>query len=186
MGFSSDQSIRLVRFHGTRPFKTEHSKTPIVARVYLDHASEGVGFDSYYAHPTLTFGREYVIPATNARDWTELASVRFQRHRLDRRDPFGGTTYASQRPVVAGFMGVRGRWSHAYGPEFRVNAETPWLGACLLRLIERAKKAGQRHSPRKGFPCDLLAMIVGLRAVGVDVTVKNPYRSTVALARKVA
>lgn len=154
-------------------------KFNIVARVMADTYVSSSG---QYRHPTLELG--VMLPGYDGSEprFEAAAEVKFQQHRLDRRD----LVSVGEQP--RGLLSLKG-WSGAYGATVSARCEYGTDRKKLRRVLdlidaldevksarwyastEAQQKSGKRHGALR---CELLAMIVALRHAGVEVSVWRP------------
>lgn len=153
-------------------------------RVKLGQASviATVAFDerpsNNYRHPVVHLYRQFKDGTTDT-----LATLRFQQHRVD------SETYGSPY-VSAGFRRMPG-WSHCYGMTLEADVESKqdrdaivasvrWLAQAGVATSDRWRSRSGNWSRSKptrrqeAERCDLLMLVVGLRLIGIPVTVPHP------------
>lgn len=163
------KKIVIKRRRGSRPFK--HGQHTLVARVDLGFVDGGE-----YRHPEVEIGFVSSFAGTPDR-FERIAAIRFQRHR------------ARGKPGARGFVATPG-WSGAYAAEIRFCAEYASQRKAGARVLELLGRIDDAHAAmyaarrdrlsteryHRDLDCDLLKLVLGLRYVGVEVTVSRPER----------
>lgn len=149
---------------------TERGRSARWRKAYRIVAEVTMGTTEYgYAHPTLSL---VAINASDPSDYIgksdRTVEIRFQQSRVH------GEPLSGHVPGHRGFLAQgNGQWSVAYAPKI-VGCYVQWGSSreYLRKCIDLLDRAGEVMLPHR-VQCDLMRMILGLRAIGVEIRIWN-------------